>query len=101
MQATIGDVVVAAIPDDQIVRIEGNDYFPPSSITREFFTPSQTAYTCPWKGPAQYWDLSTPAGVFADAAWSYPDLYDGAAQRVGQDFTGYVAFDPSQVAVTS
>ena len=33
--------------------------------------------------------------VQADKAWSYPTPYDGAASRVGKDFAGYVAFDPS------
>lgn len=99
MRATIGDVVVAEATDQDVIEIEGNAYFPPASIAPERLRASNTEYTCPWKGAARYFDVSTPDGAFSDAAWSYPEPYDGAAQRVGRDFAGYVAFDRSQVAV--
>ncbi|XAS76650.1 DUF427 domain-containing protein [Dermatophilaceae bacterium Sec6.4] len=100
MQVSINDVVVATATEDEVVSIEGNYYFPPSSIDAALFTTSSTAYTCPWKGAAQYWDVTTPGGAHKDAAWSYPDLYDGATKRVGRDFAGYLAFDRSQVTVS-
>jgi uncharacterized protein (DUF427 family) len=34
-----------------------------------------------------------------DAAWSYPDPYPASFDRVGRDYSGYVAFDKKQVAV--
>ena len=60
--------------------------------TEGLLVESPTPYTCPWKGTAQYWSLKTDDGLIEDAAWSYPDLYDGAVERVGRDFAGHVAF---------
>ena len=94
MRATVNDTVIAEAPQDELVRIEGNWYFPPSSITPGTLSESATAYTCPWKGPAQYWDVVTADGTTRDGAWSYPDLLPSAVERVGADFAGYVAFSP-------
>ena len=100
MKATIDGTVVADAPDSDLIVIEGNYYFPPSSLSASAFSDSPTPYTCPWKGPAQYWDLRTPGGTISDGAWSYPDLKPSAIERVGRDFAGYVAFDPRSVAVS-
>jgi uncharacterized protein (DUF427 family) len=91
MQAVLGDRVIATAEDDDLVRIEGNWYFPPASVDWAGLEESPTPYTCPWKGVCQYYSLS---GGPSDIAWSYPEPYAGAAERVGQDFAGYVAFDP-------
>jgi len=92
MRAVVGDLVVAEAPEEDLVRIEGNWYFPQSSLTEGLLVESSTPYTCPWKGAAQYWHLQTDDGLIEDVAWSYPDLYDGAVERVGRDFAGHVAF---------
>ncbi|MGZ0711919.1 DUF427 domain-containing protein (plasmid) [Coraliomargarita sp. W4R53] len=97
MKAVLGDTVIAEAQQDELVRIEGNWYFPPASLTADLYSPSSTAYTCPWKGPAQYFDVKVGDKLVKDAAWSYPDLYPGAVDRVGTDFAGYVAFDRSVV----
>ena len=94
MRATVNETVIAEAPQDELVRIEGNWYFPPSSINPGALAESATAYTCPWKGAAQYWDVVTPAGTTRDGAWSYPALLPTAVERVGTDFAGYVAFSP-------
>lgn len=99
MKAQVKDTVVAE--SDDVITIEGNAYFPPSSIADGTLTPSQTPYTCPWKGVAQYWNVTTADGVATDGAWSYPHPYEGGVDRVGQDFSGYVAFDRSAVSVTA
>ena len=92
MRATVEDTVIAEAPESELVRIEGNWYFPPSAVTAGTLTESPTAYTCPWKGPAQYFDVVTPEGTRKDGAWSYPDLKPSAVDRVGKYFAGYVAF---------
>ncbi len=43
--------VTLAESDDTVV-VEGNHYFPPDSIDRQFFKPSVSATVCPWKGTA-------------------------------------------------
>ena len=53
--ATWNNEVIAQ--SDKTVRIEGNDYFPPESINKEFFEHSDTHTICPWKGTASYYTL--------------------------------------------
>jgi uncharacterized protein (DUF427 family) len=99
MKATIDGIVIADAPDDQLVSIEGNFYFPPSSLTDGAFSNSATPYTCPWKGVAQYHDVAAAGATHHDAAWSYPDPYESSFERVGRDYSGYVAFDKQQVQI--
>jgi uncharacterized protein (DUF427 family) len=99
MKASIAGVVVADAPDAELISIEGNYYFPPSSLRAELFSDSATPYNCPWKGDAQYHDVAVDGTTHHDAAWSYPRPYPASFDRVGQDYSGYVAFDPSQVTI--
>lgn len=99
MQASIDGTVVADAPDADLVTIEGNYYFPPSSLNSELFSDSATPYNCPWKGDAQYHDVLAGGSTHHDAAWSYPDPYQASFDRVGRDYSGYVAFDKAQVSV--
>ncbi|MEV0186774.1 DUF427 domain-containing protein [Streptomyces sp. NPDC050625] len=99
MKALVGDIVVAEASSDAVVRIEGNTYFPPDSVTADALRDSPTPYTCPWKGKAQYHDVVAGATVLRDGAWSYPDIKESAVTRVGRDFSGYVAFDARAVRI--
>lgn len=99
MKAVIDGVVVADAPEDELISIEGNFYFPPSSLTAGSLTDSATPYTCPWKGEAQYHDVAAGGTAHHDAAWSYPTPYPASFEKVGRDYSGYVAFDKAQVAV--
>ena len=94
MRATVDGTVIAEAPESELVRIEGNWYFPPSAVKDGALSRSATPYTCPWKGAAQYWDVITPSGSTKDGAWSYPEPKPSAVDRVGTDFGGYVAFSP-------
>ena len=67
--------------------VEGNIYFPEASLKREFFRPSSTTSTCPWKGQARYYSLSMDGQENPDAAWYYPDPKP-AARKI----KGFVAF---------
>ena len=96
MKASINGRVVAEAPESELVSIEGNWYFPPSSIADGALADSPTPYTCPWKGAAQYHNVAGQA----DAGWSYPQPPAEAVSRVGQDFTGYVAFDKRVVDIS-
>lgn len=99
MRAEIDGTIVAEATKDELARIEGNWYFPRSAIREGVLAESPTPYTCPWKGAAQYFDVVVDGQVVADGAWSYPDLYPSAVERVGKDFAGFVAFD-RQIRVT-
>ena len=67
--------------------VEGNHYFPPETIRREFFKPSETHTVCPWKGTASYYTIAVNGAENADAAWFYPETKEAA-----NNIRGYVAF---------
>lgn len=90
MKAVWNGAVIAESPDT--ITIENNEYFPPASVHREFLVPSDTPYTCPWKGVCTYYSLMVEGNELKDGAWTYEHPKEGAAEKVGQDFAGYVAF---------
>ncbi|MFF1879837.1 DUF427 domain-containing protein [Leifsonia sp. NPDC058230] len=92
MKAVLNNTVIAEAPESELVRIEGNWYFPPASVNTAFLEKSTTPYTCPWKGEAQYFSVKDGEALLQDRAWSYPTPYPSSFDRVGQDYSGYVAF---------
>ena len=70
---------VIAESDDTVV-VEGNHYFPPSSIKAEHFEKVDTTSVCPWKGTASYYDVVVDGERNAGAAWYYPAPKDAAAE---------------------
>lgn len=64
---------------DKTVVVEGNHYFPPEAVRREYFAPSETHTTCPWKGLASYYTVNVNGESNPDAAWYYPEPKDAAA----------------------
>ena len=82
MRAVWNDAVLAE--SDETVVVEGNHYFPPDSIRREYFRESETHTTCPWKGEASYYDVVVDEAVNKDAAWYYPDVKPAAAEIKGR-----------------
>jgi len=64
--------------------VEGNTYFPESSLKREYFRPSSTTSTCPWKGQARYMSLLIDGQENPDAAWYYPTPKTAASQIAGR-----------------
>ncbi|HHL52924.1 MAG TPA: DUF427 domain-containing protein [Flammeovirgaceae bacterium] len=67
--------------------IEGNHYFPPEDVNMEYFRPSDTHTTCPWKGVASYYDVVVDGEVNKDAAWYYPQ-----PSELAKGIKGYIAF---------
>ena len=72
---------------DKTIIVEGNHYFPPESVNREYFRDSSTHTTCPWKGLASYYDVVVNGETNRDAAWYYPAPKEAAA-----NIKDYVAF---------
>lgn len=101
VRAVVAETVLANAPIEVVVGIEGNAYFPPESVTDGVLRNSPKPYTCPWKGAAQYHDVLVGDTVLEDAAWSYPHITQFAKERVGHDFSGYVAFDGRHVQIES
>jgi uncharacterized protein (DUF427 family) len=59
-------------------------YLPVEDVRRDLLELSATHTVCPYKGTASYRSLRTPAGVIADAAWCYPEPFDGVSAIRGQ-----------------
>ena len=92
MKAVLNDTVIAEAPQEDLIRIEGNWYFPPASVKSDYLVESATPYTCPWKGECQYFSVKSDDGLLQDRAWSYPTPYPSSFDRVGKDYSNYVAF---------
>lgn len=92
MKAIWNNKVIADADRDDLIYIERNWYFPPSSVDKQFLTESDTPYTCPWKGECQYFNISDGASTSQDSAFSYPEPFPSAIAKVKKDFSGYVAF---------
>ena len=67
--------------------VEGNYYFPPTSINKEFFKEISNKSTCPWKGIASYYDIIVEDNTNFGAAWCYKQSKDKA-----KEIKGYFAF---------
>ncbi len=72
---------------DITVMVEGNHYFPPDSVNREYLQDSSTHTTCPWKRLASYYSVEVGGEANRDAAWTYPDPKPAA-----KEIKDYVAF---------
>ena len=82
MQALWNGTVIAE--SDDIVKVEGNAYFPPDALVKECFQPSSHRTVCGWKGEAHYYDVVVDGKVNPGAAWFYPDPKDAAANIRGR-----------------
>lgn len=86
-KAYVGDVLIAE--SDETIMVEGNHYFPPTSVNREYFSDNSRQTACPWKGLASYYDIAVDGKTLSAAGWYYPDPKEKASQ-----IKDYVAFYP-------
>jgi uncharacterized protein (DUF427 family) len=84
-KAIWNDVVIAET--DSFETVEGNVYFPPEALKREYFQESTTTTGCPWKGTARYYTVTVDGKENRDAAWYYPDPKPAA-----ENIRNHVAF---------
>lgn len=87
-KAIFNGTVVAESADTVIV--EGNHYFPLTSIKGEHFTPHDRTSMCPWKGTASYYTVSAGGESAEAAAWFYPEPKEKA-----ENIRDHVAFYPA------
>lgn len=83
MVKAIWNGAVLAESDDTVV-VEGNHYFPASSLHREHFKDSTTTSGCPWKGTANYYTVEADGASNKDAAWYYAEPKAAAANIAGR-----------------
>ncbi len=72
---------------EKVIKVEGNLYFPPESINKEYFQENDSHTVCPWKGKASYFDIVVDGKTNRSAAWYYPQPSSAA-----QEIKDYVAF---------
>lgn len=78
---------VVLAESDQYEEVEGNVYFPPAAIRKEFFRESPTTTVCGWKGTAHYYHVVVDGEENQDAAWYYP-----APKTAANQIKDHVAF---------
>ena len=86
MAKAVWNGAVLAESDDTVM-VEGNHYFPPEAVNREYFRDSQSHTTCYWKGVASYYDIQVEGDTNRGAAWYYPEPSEAAAS-----IKDYIAF---------
>ena len=67
-------------------------YFPRDDVTMGLLHRTQQASTCPHKGQASYYSITTPEGMVVNAAWSY----EAPKSQMGA-IAGHLAFYPDRV----
>ncbi len=72
---------------DRPVLLEGNVYFPPEDVRREYLTRTRAWSLCPWKGLARYYTVRAGGQVNKKAAWYYPH-----PSPLARKIKNYVAF---------
>ena len=65
---------------DDIVTVEGNAYFPLSSLRKEHFRDSDHTTVCGWKGTASYFHVEVDGKKNENAAWIYRAPKEAAKQ---------------------
>lgn len=90
MRAIANGTVIAE--SDATVVVEGNHYFPPESIKREFFAEAASGRStvCPWKGTASYFDITVDGQTLDNVAWTYAEPKTDAAS-----IRDHIAFYPA------
>lgn len=56
---------------DNCVEVEGNCYFPPNSVHKEYLEKSDYTTICPWKGQASYYDIDVDGKRLENGAWPF------------------------------
>jgi len=92
MKAVFNNVTIAEAPKEDLIYIEGNWYFPLSSVHMDYVSKTDTPYHCPWKGDCQYYNVTVDGETSEDAMFGYPDPEPSAIERVKKDFSNHVAF---------
>ncbi|KAJ1331606.1 DUF427 domain-containing protein [Microdochium nivale] len=93
VKATVNGTTIAEADHYEVV--EGNVYFPPESLSSEYFSKTSHSTHCPWKGDASYYTIKLGDSELVNAAWYYPNTLDKASH-----IKDYVAFYKTKVDVS-
>lgn len=68
-KAVVNGTVVAET--DKWQHVEGNVYFPPDTVKKEYFSGTEHSTYCPWKGDASYYTIKADDGMFHPHSLGY------------------------------
>lgn len=85
VKAIWNGVVIAE--SEKTVTVEGNHYFPPETVRKQYLVPSDTLSICPRKGKAYYHTLVVDGETNTDAAWCYPQ-----PKQAAREIKDHIAF---------
>lgn len=97
VEVTLGGVVVARSEPGRALRVletagPPTYYLPPEDVTPGTLIPSFGQSVCEWKGPARYFAVRAAGTEVEQAAWAYPEPWEGFER-----LAGYVSFYPARV----
>jgi uncharacterized protein (DUF427 family) len=84
-KATWNNMVIAE--SDNCIVVEGNQYFPPEDVKKEYLVESDYRTACPGRGLASYYHIEVEGERNQNAAWYYPSPKEAA-----NHIKDYVAF---------
>lgn len=85
--ATLNGTTLATADASEYEVVEGNIYFPPTSVKTEYLSKTSSSTHCPWKGDAAYYTVTVRGREVKDGAWYYPAPFEKATK-----IKDYVAF---------
>jgi uncharacterized protein (DUF427 family) len=83
MVKAVWNSAIVAESDDTIV-VDGDHYFPESSLKREYISFSNHRTSCARKGQARYYSLIANGEMNPDSVWYYPEPSEAAAPIKGR-----------------
>lgn len=84
-RAVLNGTVLAE--SDDIVRLEGTIYFPPTAVKWDRLDESPKTTVCHWKGTASYFDAVVDEDRVANVGWTYR-----TPSQKASSITDHVAF---------
>ena len=87
-RAIFNGMVIAE--SDRFETVDGNIYFPPEALRREYFLPTDHSTVCGWKGTANYYTVAVRGEQAENVAWTYRMPKEAAA-----NIKDFIAFYPT------
>lgn len=69
-------------------------YLPPTSVKRKYLSKSDTETYCPYKGKANYWNVTIDGKKYENLIWEYANPIAESAQ-----IAGHLCFDNEKVHI--
>ena len=73
------DEIIAHSNENDIVKLEDNIYFPPTSVEMKYMKESDLTTQCGWKGTANYYHITVNGQTCENGAWYYDNPFEAAS----------------------